>query len=337
VYAQVAHSTYLCLALLSFLLDEVENGVRFCLLLLAKVDSLEQIRLFSLCFPKWPTAHHFFIDPADERTPLHESSATKERSLLLPEDINVSLRLFSAFSELLGMLVDVSPGGASFIFDSESEGKKLSSIIKARQHRPPREAKDQERTALLRATEELANSVCDERIVQWHELSHRKMTLEKRATKLETIRRSKQTTMKAMAASMPSRTPEEVEEEQLREELASAQAALQQLEHQLTKVEKPSVEDENESRECTALLRQLILPHPECGATLLFVLCDKLGFLHVAQRVHEWMGQVLAHHVQEETQSTSSLWRRRWLAPVDQYGLMLSATTRAAASLPLEQ
>jgi len=56
----VAHSTYLCLALLSFLLDEVENGVRFCLLLLAKVDSLEQIRLFSLCFPKWPTAHHFF-------------------------------------------------------------------------------------------------------------------------------------------------------------------------------------------------------------------------------------------------------------------------------------
>jgi hypothetical protein len=119
------------------------------------------------------------------------------------------------------------------------------------------------------------------------------------------------------------------------EELAQVQAAIRLFASTLASGDAPrqsgrADNDDEGSRDTSE--RRLILPHPECGVTLLLVTCCELGFLPQALRVRDWMTK-RQHTPELSTQQADSSVtaatdkrQRTWAAAVDRYSRMFAAT-----------
>jgi hypothetical protein len=341
---KVAHSTYLCLALISFLLDDVEGGLRYCLqpLLAGGADEVTQLRLFSLCFPgSWHTLRELFVDfgtgRAQKSEDESEESENKERRVRVPADLLPTLRSFGACAELLDRLLAVSPAAVDFVFataaadesqDTPAQGKVSEELLRLRRQRRRAEVVVDE---TRRVVEELTPVVCDALVAEWHDMHARRRALAKRAARLCADTQTTTTTERSTA---------------LAQESAHLQAAIQRVEQKLIRSSDGDGDEEEENVEATTEPWRkpgLVLPHPECGATLLLVLCGELGLLPQARVVREWMAQQqqqrLLHDANEDASSSrgegaaddrptaaaARVMRAKWQAAVDRYSRMFAA------------
>jgi hypothetical protein len=349
---KVAHSTYLCLALISFLLNDVEGGLRYCLqpLLAGGADEVTQLRLFSLCFPgSWHTLRDLFVGFGSGRAQKSEESENEneneERRVRVPADLLPTLRSFGACAELLDRLLAVSPAAVDFVFatttataeDGEEtptgQVKVSEELLRLRRQRRRAEGEAAEVVVeeTRRVVEELTPVVCDSLVAEWHDMHARRRTLAKRAARLCADTQTTTTTERSTA---------------LAQESAHLQAAIQRVEQKLIRNED---DDEENVEAATEPGRKpgLVLPHPECGATLLLVLCGELGLLPQARVVCEWMAQQQQQRLHDGTSppanedaassssrgdgaadnrpTTARMMRAKWQAAVDRYSRMFAA------------